>query len=276
MTSAAPQRVMPIEEVLTLDPIDRDIFRGPVVPSPIQRTFGGQVAGQALMAAVMTVDPSRSVHSLHGYFLRPGQPQKPTVYTVSRIRDGGSFSTREVHAIQDGETIFAMTASFHVYEEGLEHQEPIPPTPGPDESVTPKSWAYFSNLWSSWDVRRVHRDAVPLDGAVARQRVWIRYSGAMPDVPALHVCGLAYLSDMTLLMSARAPHRHIPVKVASLDHAMWIMRPFRVDEWLLYDQVSPSAQGGRALTQGKLFNQAGSLVACVAQEGGMKLVRDGS
>ncbi|EFV12590.1 acyl-CoA thioesterase [Segniliparus rugosus] len=264
-----------LAQILSLERIDRDIFRGDAVPSRLPRTFGGQVAAQALMAAVNTVPEDRIPHSLHGYFLRPGRPHEPTVFTVGRVRDGGSFTTREVHAIQDGETIFAMTASFQVHTDGVEHQDEMPGVPAPEECAAPPTWQYFAEEWPDWDVRRVPREAlVDADRALARQRVWIRHREPLPDSRALHIGGLAYLSDMTLLMAARGPHGGLKTqaKVASLDHAVWIMRPFRVDEWLLYDQISPSAQGGRALVQGKLFDQSGRLVAAVAQEGGIKLV----
>ncbi|MEU0496548.1 acyl-CoA thioesterase II [Mycobacterium sp. NPDC006124] len=276
---------MAIEEILDLEQIEVNIYRGGVF-SPesgfLQRTFGGHVAGQSLVSAVRTVDPKYQVHSLHGYFLRGGDARSPTVYSVERLRDGGSFCTRRVSAIQHGETIFSMSASFQTDQSGIEHQDVMPAAPPPDDIPDFKSASkVFDDAsfrqFDEWDVRIVPRDQMTfLPGKASQQQVWFRHRDPMPDDPVLHICALAYLSDLTLLGSAQVNHveerKHL--MVASLDHAMWFMRPFRADEWLLYDQSSPSACGGRSLTEGKLFNQYGEMVASVMQEGLTRYVRD--
>lgn len=262
-----------IEQALEIERLEKDIFRGPVIQTGLTRTFGGQVAGQALVSAVRTVDPLFQVHSLHGYFLRPGNPNEPTVYLVDRIRDGRSFVTRRVTGIQDGKAIFTMSASFHTGDLGIEHQDSMPDVPGPDElpdpneSLTPER-RWLLREWDQWDIRVLPEDrVVQVDGAGSQQQVWLRYRTALPDDPIVHVCALAYMSDMTLLGSAKVNHRDEPTQDASLDHALWFLRPFRADEWLLYDQNSPSAGFGRALTQGRIFDKSGRLVAAVVQEG---------
>ncbi|WP_092808201.1 acyl-CoA thioesterase [Rhodococcus globerulus] len=262
-----------IEEILELERLERDIFRGIIAETTLPRTFGGQVAGQALVSAVRTVDPEFLVHSLHGYFLRPGNPKEPTVFLVDRVRDGRSFATRRVTGIQDGQAIFTMSASFHVQDEGIEHQDEMPPVPAPetlglatdsDDGET----AWLAREWADWDLRLVPQaDISKCPGAAAQQQVWFRSRAALPDDPVFHVCALAYMSDMTLLGSSRIPHKDTPMQAASLDHAMWFLRPFRADEWLLYDQTSPSAGFGRALTQGRIFDRRGNMVAAVVQEG---------
>lgn len=276
---------MAIEKILDLEQLEVNIYRGAVF-SPesgfLQRTFGGHVAGQSLVSAVRTVDARFLVHSLHGYFLRPGDARAPTVYIVERIRDGGSFCTRRVSAIQHGETIFSMSASFQTDQSGIEHQDAMPEAPPPDDMVDFKSAsrvfddASFAQF-DEWDVRIVPRDQVKrLPGKASQQQVWFRHRDPLPDDPVLHICALAYLSDLTLLGSAQVNHADVRkhLNIASLDHAMWFMRPFRADEWLLYDQSSPSACGGRALTQGKLFNRYGEMVAAVMQEGLTRYPRD--
>jgi acyl-CoA thioesterase II len=273
-----------IEEILDLEQLEVNIYRGGKF-SPesgfLQRTFGGHVAGQSLVSAVRTVDPKFQVHSLHGYFLRPGDARSPSVYTVERIRDGGSFCTRRVSAIQHGETIFSMSASFQSDQSGIEHQDAMPSAPPPDDLPSFRSGGAFDDAgfaqFAEWDVRIVPADQVVTSpGKASQQQVWFRHTDPMPDDPVLHICALAYLSDLTLLGSAQVNHpaerKHL--MVASLDHAMWFMRPFRADEWLLYDQSSPSACGGRSLTQGKLFNQYGEMVAAVMQEGLTRYKRD--
>jgi len=266
--------VADIEEILQVERIEKDIYRGGAFESFLQRTFGGQVAGQALVSATRTVDDAYTVHSLHGYFLRPGNPDIPAVFLVDRIRDGRSFCTRRVTGIQNGEAIFTMSASFHVHgDEGIEHQDRMPPAPDPEslpdrsENLSDDDHAVFKE-WQNFDLRVVPRDEmVTNEYFAAQQRVWFRYRHRLPDDQTIHVCTLAYMSDMTLLGSSKVPHPGIEPQAASLDHAMWFMRPFRADEWLLYDQTSPSAGAGRALTQGRIFDRDGRLVAAVTQEG---------
>ncbi len=268
-----------IEEALELERLERDIFRGASLKTQLPRTFGGQVAGQALVSAVRTVEPEFQVHSLHGYFLRPGNPAEPTVYEVERIRDGRSFCTRRVTGIQDGQAIFTMSASFHVGDTGPEHQDVMPQVPLPDHlpdaqtSMNPEHlWAMRE--WEHWDIRPIPTDRItPRDGLISQQQVWFRYRHPLPDDPLLHVCTLAYMSDMTLLGSSKVTHPDEPTQNASLDHAMWFLRPFRADDWLLYDQNSPSAGFGRALTGGRIFTRQGELVAAVVQEGLIRTLR---
>ncbi|MCV7399222.1 acyl-CoA thioesterase II [Mycobacterium fragae] len=275
---------MSIEQILDLEQLEVNIYRGRVF-SPesgyFQRTFGGHVAGQSLVSAVRTVDPHFLVHSLHGYFIRPGDAQAPTVFLVERLRDGGSFCTRRVNAIQHGETIFSMSASFQTDQEGIHHQDVMPSAPPPDDLPGLKSMKVFDDAgfrqFEEWDVRIVPREKlVLLPGLASQQQVWFRHRDPLPDDPVLHICALAYMSDLTLLGSAQVTHleERSHLQVASLDHAMWFMRTFRADEWLLYDQSSPSATGGRSLTQGKIFNQYGEMVAAVMQEGLTRYKRD--
>ena len=276
---------MAIEEILGLEQIEVNIYRGGVF-SPesgfLQRTFGGHVAGQSLVSAVRTVDPKFQVHSLHGYFLRAGDARSPSVYTVERIRDGGSFCTRRVAAIQHGQTIFSMSASFQADQSGIEHQDAMPAAPPPDDIPDFRSSSkVFDDAsfrqFDEWDVRIVPRDLIGVrEGKASQQQVWFRHRDPLPDDHVLHICALAYMSDLTLLGSAQVNHieerKHL--MVASLDHAMWFMRAFRADEWLLYDQSSPSACGGRSLTQGKIYNRSGDMVAAVMQEGLTRFARD--
>lgn len=277
-------RVARIEDVLEIERLDRDFYRGPAIRTHLQRTFGGQVAGQSLTAAVRTVDDDKHVHSLHGYFIRPGLPKVPTIFHVDRIRDGRSFATRRVTAIQEGEAIFSMSASFHLRDqEGIEHQDPMPSVIGPEEIPAPKAedlddaHKIFAEEWQQWDIRIVPRDRLETSRALAsQQRVWFRSVDPLPDDPNFHVCTLAYMSDMTLLSSAKVVHPDEPTQDASLDHAMWFLRPFRADDWLLYDQTSPSAFGGRTLTQGRIFDRSGRLVAAVTQEGLSRRLRPGA
>ena len=275
---------MSIEQILDLEQLEVNIYRGGVFSAESaawQRTFGGHVAGQTLVSAVRTVDSHFLVHSLHGYFLRPGDAKAPTIFIVERIRDGGSFCTRRVNAIQHGETIFSMSASFQTDQSGIEHQDVMPSAPPPDDLPGLRSMKVFDDAgfrqFDEWDVRIVPQEKLELlPGLASQQQVWFRHRDPLPDDPVLHICALAYMSDLTLLGSAQVIHleeRH-HLQVASLDHAMWFMRPFRADEWLLYDQSSPSACGGRSLTQGKIFNQYGEMVAAVMQEGLTRYKRD--
>ena len=249
-----------------------------------QRVYGGQVIGQALVAASRTVSPNRSAHSLHGYFLRAGDTTIPILYKVDRIRDGKSFTTRRVVAVQRGQAIFTMSISFQVDEGGLSHQFDMPKVPAPDSLPTEdelrreqaKSWPKeFQESFSGSSAIQVKPvDPVDLlnpEPAQATQRCWMRCGEALPDDPRIHQCVLAYLSDWSLLDTASRPHAvsfmQDNVQVASLDHAMWFHRPFRADEWLLYDQDSPSASGARGFNRGLIYNRAGELVASTTQEG---------
>ncbi|GAA5054387.1 acyl-CoA thioesterase [Nocardia callitridis] len=268
-----------IEEALEIERIERDIFRGASTKTQLPRTFGGQVAGQALVAAVRTVEPRFQVHSLHGYFLRPGHPDEPTVYQVERIREGRSFCTRRVTGVQDGDAIFTMSASFHIGDNGPQHQDEMPAVQSPDDLPDASTTLSLERLWmmrewEHWDIRIVPPEHVTQRvGVVSPQQVWFRYRHALPDDPLFHVCTLAYMSDMTLLGSSKVTHPDEDTQNASLDHAMWFLRPFRADDWLLYDQSSPSAGFGRALTQGKIFDRAGNMVASVVQEGLTRTLR---
>lgn len=275
---------MAIEEILDLEQLEVNIYRGSVF-SPesgfLQRTFGGHVAGQSLVSAVRTVDPRYQVHSLHGYFLRPGDAKERTVFIVERTRDGGSFATRRVNAIQHGEIIFSMGASFQTDQDGIDHQDAMPAAPPPEGLPGLSSVKVFDDAgfkqFEEWDVCIVPRDLLTLlPGKASQQQVWFRHRDPLPDDPVLHICALAYMSDLTLLGSAQVTHMEVRehLQVSSLDHAMWFMRAFRADEWLLYDQSSPSAGGGRSLCQGKIFNQSGEMVAAVMQEGLTRFKRD--
>ena len=249
-----------------------------------QRVYGGQVIGQALVAASRTVSPNRSAHSLHGYFLRAGDTTIPILYKVDRIRDGKSFTTRRVVAVQRGQAIFTMSISFQVDEGGLSHQFDMPKVPAPDSLPTEdelrreqaKSWPKeFQESFSGSSAIQVKPvDPVDLlnpEPAQAMHRCWMRCGEALPDDPRIHQCVLAYLSDWSLLDTASRPHAvsfmQDNVQVASLDHAMWFHRPFRADEWLLYDQDSPSASGARGFNRGLIYSQTGELVASTTQEG---------
>ncbi|MDQ3107640.1 MAG: acyl-CoA thioesterase II [Actinomycetota bacterium] len=267
-------------ELLDLEPIEVNIFRGVSPDEERQRVFGGQVAGQALVAAGRTVDADRRVHSLHAYFLRPGDPHIPILYEVDRIRDGRSFTTRRVVAIQHGKAIFHLSASFHLEEDGFDHDDPIPEVAGPDDLPTWQDrMKAMGDAIPEWftrprpiDTRYVQEPWRSPDGAARdpRQQVWMRADGTLPDDPMLHACVVAYASDMTLLDSILLPHRGVMFEglmMASLDHAMWFHRPFKADEWFLYDQSSPSAFGARGLARGSIFRSDGALAISVMQEG---------
>jgi acyl-CoA thioesterase-2 len=274
--------------LLDVERVEEDIFRGVSPESRQQRVFGGQVAGQALVAAGRTVDPERQVHSLHAYFIRPGDPAVPIVYEVDRVRDGRSFTTRRVVAIQHGKAIFSLSASFQKAEPGMDHAEPMPVVPDPESLPTfgeriaqlgPDAAKLYTDRQRPIDLRYVAdppwitRESGPHE---ARNQVWMRADGKLPDDDLLHVCVLAYASDMTLLDSVLARHGVYwgtdKVLGASLDHAMWFHRPFRADEWFLYDCTSPSASNARGLAQGRFFTRDGSLVATVVQEGLLRVL----
>jgi acyl-CoA thioesterase-2 len=273
-------------DLLNLEQIEADIFRGRSPDETVQRVFGGQVAGQALVAAGRTVPGDRPVHSLHAYFIRPGDPSVPLVYTVDRVRDGRSFTTRRVTAIQHGKPIFTLSASFHHPEAGLEHGAPMPAARPPEElrsNAARLAEAVGAPLPAHLRESPIElRSAGPLSIELARDPslrgeddhnnlVWVRVTERLPDEPLLHVCLMTYISDLTLLETALLEHGlswfEGNASGASLDHAMWFHRPFRADQWLLYAQDSPVAAGGRVLARGQVFTEEGDLVVSVVQEG---------
>ena len=286
--SSAMQELL---SILDLEKLEHNLYRGRSPKESWQRVFGGQTIAQALVAARHTVQPDRYIHSLHGYFIRPGDTAAPVVYEVERTRDGGSFTTRRVAAIQHGETIFSLEASFQVDEDGLDHQMPMPQdVPGPETLKTPV------------EILRDYGDAVPegvrrywarerpleirpviLEHYTSReklpptQHIWIRTTGPVPADRAVRSAILAYLSDMTLLDTSTFAHGRAvfdrDLQAASLDHAMWFHRQDPLDGWLLYTQDSPSAGGARGFTRGALYSRGGRLIASVAQEGLIRLRR---
>jgi len=271
-------------ELLDLETIDLNLFRGRQPDTMLQRVFGGQVAAQALVAGARTVEPPLVVHSLHSYFLRPGDTAVPIVYDVERIRDGRSFSTRRIMARQHGRPIYLMTASFQKPEEGFDHQDVMPEVPSPAESMDMRDLVRrrsseaaddWMREWEALEMRAVGDSRpggrLPNDEHPAQARLWIRINGTLDDEVLTHRAAFTYLSDLTLLGSSLVPHG-VPigspnVQAASLDHSIWFHRPFRADAWMLYDQVSPSASGARGLAFGRVFTEDGVLVASVAQEG---------
>jgi acyl-CoA thioesterase II len=270
-------------DLLELEPLEKNLFRGVSPDEDRQRVFGGQVAAQALVAAGRTVDADRPVHSLHAYFLRPGDPTIPIVFEVDRIRDGHSFTTRRVVAIQHGRAIFNLQASFQIVETGPDHSAEMPAVPGPDELPTYReriesSLDRFGPETTEWLIRERPIESRPVDDPhwiqpaprPPAQDVWIRANGSLPDEPLVHACVVAYASDLTLLDTATLPHAigyDGNFMMASLDHAMWFHRPFRADQWLLYHQLSPSASGARGLALGHVFREDGDIVVTVMQEG---------
>jgi acyl-CoA thioesterase-2 len=283
------ETVTDLVSILDLEQIEVNIFRGTSPDETVQRVFGGQVAGQALVAAGRTVPEERHVHSLHAYFLRPGDPTVPIVYEVDRIRDGRSFTTRRVVAVQHGKPIFNLSASFQVVEPGVEHQAAMPDAPDPESLPTlAERWKQLG-LPPSERIERPrpidirHIDDPPwlpnTDTSERRafHQVWVKTAGALPDDELTHVCAVTYASDMTLLDSALLADGLVwdddrKLMVASLDHAMWFHRPFRADDWLLYDQQSPSASNARGLAIGRFFTRDGRHVASVVQEGLLRII----
>jgi acyl-CoA thioesterase-2 len=274
--------VRALVEVLDLEVVDDDLFLGHSQDNGRGRSFGGQVAAQALMAGMRSVPEEFFVHSMHSYFLLPGDPAESIVYDVERIRDGRSFLTRRIVARQHGRSIYYMTANFHKHEDGFEHQDVMPEVVRPELGVdllslmrdrVDREGQRFADEWAALAARAVGHS---LQGGLeddpahpSRQRVWFKIDGTLPDDPRIHLGAFTWASDISLLGASLAAHTVDlgSVQMASLDHAIWFHRPFRADEWWLYDQVSPSAQGGRGLSLGRVFTQDGRLVATTAQEG---------
>ena len=271
-------------DLLTLEKIEENIFRGQSQDLGFGNLFGGQVLGQSLSAATQTVEAERIVHSLHAYFLRPGDPLKPIVYTVERLRDGGSFNTRRITAIQHGKPILSMEASFQKEEQGFEHGVDMPEgIPGPEglpndeeraKAIADKIPAHIRDKILAdkpIEIRPVN-PLNPFNPEVSepQQHIWFRAAGELPDNPAIHKYMLAYASDFRLCTTSLRPHgysfMHPKMQVASLDHSMWFYRPFRFDQWLLYTMDSPTAVNGRGLNRGRVYTQDGLLVASTAQE----------
>lgn len=266
-----------------------DVLTGPAMPTPHGRAFGGQVMGQALAAAATTLPDDRRIHSMHGYFLRPGNSEEPMTFEVSRLHDGRSFSTRRTQAFQDGMPLMSMISSYQDASTGVEHQETIDLAGVPEPETLPSVWEKYGHLAdqsrASWvlnrpfDFRYVESDIImSVAERTNRQRVWMRARDTMPDGYALHTAALAFASDYLLLEPVLRQHS-VPwatpgVRAASLDHAMWFHRPFRVDEWLLYELESPTAQGARGLAHGRFYDASGSLVASVTQESMLHLPED--
>lgn len=287
MPQAPSSELAKLINVLSLERLDDNLFKGRKARNGWQRVYGGQVLGQALTAAGLTVEAERSAHSLHGYFLLAGDPESEILYEVERIRDGGSFTTRRVRAIQHERSIFAMSASFHKAEAGYDHQVDMPDVPAPESLPSVKQLIERmldklpDNMKTFWE--REHPMDIRLPDPsryISRtkrkpeQAVWFKTNGSLPDDPAIHRAILAYASDFTLLDTALIAHGKLlfdpDIQLASLDHAMWFHRPFRADDWLLYVQDSPSAYGARGFCRGTIFDRKGTLVASTVQEGLMR------
>ena len=278
-----PASVDELMALLDLEVIEDNLFRGRQPDTLLQRVFGGQVAAQALAAANHTVPDRYQVHSLHSYFLRPGDTAVPIVYDVEGVREGRSFATRRVLARQHGRPIFAMTLNFQIPEPGLDHQDPMPDVPAPEDcpslaEASPNSGRdteEWEREWAALEVRHAGHSGsgggIDDPSVAGRARLWIKVNGTLPEDHLSHLAAFTYSSDMTLLGATLVPHgRYIGspgMQAASLDHTIWFHRPFRADEWWLYDQVTPSASGGRGLAIARVFSQDGRLVASVAQEG---------
>jgi acyl-CoA thioesterase-2 len=284
----APSALGALLSLLDLETIDTNLYRGYSPQLGLKRIYGGQVLAQSLAAAMKTVDEPRLMHSLHSYFLLAGDPKTPVIYEVERVRDGGSFTTRRVKAIQNGRAIFVMSASFQRAEDGFDHQQPMPQVPAPEQlpdaqaiivkfadQLPPGARAYLTRE------RPVEMRMVGLEqryqrkvGATPAQNVWLRAAGRLPDDERIHQCVLAYASDFTLLDTALIAHGKLmfdtDLQLASLDHAIWMHRAVRADDWLLYSQESPSASGARGLSRGSVYRRDGALVATVMQEGLMR------
>jgi acyl-CoA thioesterase II len=285
--SASPGAIDSLLSILDLETLEDNLFRGRSPQQSWQRVFGGQVLGQALVAAVRTVEAERVAHSLHAYFLLGGDPKVPIIYSVERVRDGGSFSTRRVTAIQHGRPMFVMSVSFHKAEPGFDHQSKMPNVPAPEDlpseqELKARMIAHLpANMRSYWERERpIELRPVDVSRYFSReprppeQYVWLRATGPLPNDSPLHQCVLAYASDFSLLDTALIAHGKLmfdkDVQLASLDHALWFHRPCRADDWLLYAQDSPSGHGARGFCRGSIYTRDGRLVASVAQEGLMR------
>lgn len=275
------EAVADLVDLLNVEQLDDDLFRAAASPNERGRTFGGQVAAQSLMASIRTADEGFTVHSMHSYFLLPGDPMRPIVYDVQRIRNGRSFQTRRVAARQGGREIYYMTANFQVHEEGFEHQDAMPAALPADQGLDLLALMAkggrgegqsLAREWAPVDVRIVGNSLQGLEpdpSHPAQQRLWLKIASTLPDDPTIHLGAFTWASDISLLGASLAAHtlNTGDVQMASLDHAIWFHRPFKADQWWLYDQESPSASGGRGLSLGRVFTADGTLVATTAQEG---------
>jgi acyl-CoA thioesterase-2 len=283
----APTALGALLSLLDLEQLEVNLFRGHTPAAGFTRVYGGQVLAQSLVAAQRTVNEARQMHSMHAYFLLAGDPKVPIVFEVERVRDGGSFTTRRVKAVQHGQAIFVMSISFQKEESSFDHQAEMPAVPGPeklpsDADLRQQIAARLPENMRSYLLRERPIEMRPVEferyverkARPARQHVWMRTVGKLPDDPQVHQCVLAYASDFTLLDTALVPHGKLmfdsDVQLASLDHALWVHRPFRADEWLLYAQDSPSASGARGFSRGSVYRQDGTLVASTVQEGLMR------
>lgn len=288
MSEAKKDAVSRLLALLDIERLDELLFRGQSGNVGLRRVFGGQVLAQALVAGLRSVGQERSVHSLHGYFILPGELGSPIIYEVENLRDGGSFSTRRIKAIQHGKVIFVMVASFHRSEAGLDHGAVMPDVPPPSELKSghdlftgefanlPQSMQRFWKRFHSIDFRPVDISRyIDRKRRKPAQHIWFKAADALPENPEVHVGLLAYASDFALLETALVAHGKLlsdpDVRLASLDHALWFHRPFRADEWLLYSLDSPSSSGARGFCRGQLFTEDGKLVASSAQEGLMRI-----
>lgn len=283
----------PLQELLhllKLEQLEVGLFRGQSENLGLPQVYGGQVLGQALSASRYTVDNDRKVHSFHSYFLYPGDPEKPIIYEVEKLRDGRSFSTRRVQAIQNGRPIFYLTASYHGDEEGFEHQNTMPDVPGPENFASETDLAHSIADQLPQKAREIFCGDKPIEVRPVtvvnplkphktdpKQYLWIKANGDLPDNQLIHQYILAYASDWGFLVTALHPHGVTlmtpNLQMATIDHSMWFHRPVKMDEWLLYAIESPNAGGARGLVRGEIYNQQGELVASVVQEGLMRQIK---
>jgi acyl-CoA thioesterase-2 len=290
--TVTPPKDVTLAEILDIEQLDHHLYRGISRPTAFTRVFGGEVAAQALVAAGRTVPRGRPVHSLHGYFLRPGDPAMPIIYRVEATRDGGTFTTRRVICTQLGEPIFQLAASFQSPEHGLSHQMPELVATAPEElpaaevtmaQADPETQAWFRMVRERFPIELRFAKQLPRvattrgEAGKPEQQFWLRAAAPLPDDPLFHVCAVTYASDMLLLSSSLPPHRLLigqpGLQFASLDHAIWFHSDFRADDWLFYDQQGTWAGSGRALCRGLFFDRAGVLVASVMQEGLVRVRR---